>query len=64
MTIRGYGWYLGAFTALVVSGIAIAVAAVTLLESLTPLYISLVSSTGAILLAVIAWIRYPKPDTA
>jgi hypothetical protein len=64
VTIRGYGWYLGAFTALVVSGIAIAVAAVTLLESLTPLYISLVSSTGAILLAVIAWIRYPKPDTA
>jgi hypothetical protein len=64
VTIRGYGWYLGAFTALVVSGIAIAVAAVTLLESLTPLYISLVSSTGAILLAVIAWIRYPKPETA
>jgi hypothetical protein len=64
VTIRGYGWYLGAFTALVVSGIAIAVAAVTLLESLTPLYISLVSSTGAIVLAVIAWIRYPKPDTA
>ena len=62
MSLRRYGWYFGAFGALVGSGIAIGVAGITLLESLTPLYISVVLSIGAIVLAVIAWLRYPRRE--
>ena len=62
MSFRTYGWYFGAFGALLASGIAIGIAGFTLLESLTPLYVSVVLSIGAIVLAVVAWLRYPKRD--
>jgi hypothetical protein len=62
VSVRGYGWYFAAFGALIASGVAIGVAGFTLLESLTPLYISVVLSVGAIVLAVAAWLTYPKHD--
>jgi ABC-type uncharacterized transport system permease subunit len=62
MSLRRYGWYFGAFGALIASGIAIAIAAVTLLGSLVPLDISIALSIGAIVLAIVAWLRYPKHD--
>jgi len=53
-----HAWYLAAFAALVASGACIGLAAVSFLASLTPLYVSLVFSAAAAVLAVIAW-RHP-----
>jgi hypothetical protein len=62
VSVRAYGWYLGAFAALVASGICLGIAGFTLLGSLTPLHYSIAFSVVAIALAVVAWIRFPKPD--
>jgi len=60
VSVRSYGWYLGAFAALIGSGVCIGIAGFTLLGSLTPLHYSIALSVVAIALAVVAWIRFPK----
>jgi hypothetical protein len=60
----GYGWFFGAFGALVVSAACIGLAGVTFLSSLTPLYVSMAFSVGAIVSAVIAWRRHPRREPA
>jgi NADH:ubiquinone oxidoreductase subunit K len=62
VSVRAYGWYLAAFATLIAAGACIGVAGVTFLRSLTPLYLSLVLSIAAIVLAVIAWRRFPKGE--
>jgi hypothetical protein len=59
---RGYSWYLGAFGALVVAGGCIGLAIKDLFASLTPMYVSLVFSVTAIVLAIVAWRRHPRDD--
>jgi hypothetical protein len=63
VSVKEYGWYLAAFCALIVAGIFIVIAAVSLLASLTPLRISLVFSVAAIVLAIVAWLRHPKRES-
>jgi hypothetical protein len=60
VSVRSYGWYLGAFAALLASGVCIGIASFTLFESLTPFYYSIALSVVAIALAVVAWIRFPR----
>jgi hypothetical protein len=64
VNVRGYAWYFAAFGALLASGGFIALAALTFLASMTPLYASLVCSLVAIACAVVAWRRRPHGDTA
>ena len=62
MSAGGYGWFFGAFGALVISAGCIGLAGVTFLSSLTPLYVSIAFSVGAIVSAVIAWRRHPRRE--
>jgi membrane protein implicated in regulation of membrane protease activity len=62
VSIGGYGWFFGAFGALVISAAFIGLAGVTFFSSLTPLYVSIAFSVGAIVSAVIAWRRHPHPE--
>ena len=57
MSVRGLGWYAGAFVALIVSAALIGVAAASFFASLTPLYVSVVCSVGAVALGVVAAVR-------
>ncbi|MGZ4148658.1 MAG: hypothetical protein ACXVQJ_01325 [Actinomycetota bacterium] len=59
---RARGWislYLAAFVLLLVSGLSVALAARSLLQSLAPLYISIALSVVAAILAVVA-VLLPK----
>jgi uncharacterized Tic20 family protein len=60
VNVRAYGWYLASFASLVASGACIGIAGFTLFESLQPMYYSIALSVVAIVLAVIAWVRFPK----
>ena len=62
MSVKEYGWYLAAFCSLIVAGIFIVIAGATLFASLTPLRISVAFSVAAIVLAIVAWRRYPKRE--
>jgi hypothetical protein len=62
VSVRDYGWYLAAFLALVAAGACIGFAGVTLFASQRPMYISIAFSLAAIVLAIVAWRRYPKSD--
>jgi hypothetical protein len=62
VNVREYGWYLAAFGCLVVAGVCIVIAGATLFASQRPMYLSLVFSVGAIVLAIVAWRRHPKRE--
>jgi membrane protein implicated in regulation of membrane protease activity len=64
VSIKEYGWYLASFGCLVVAGVCITIAGVTLFASQRPMYLSLVFSIAAIVLAIVAWRRHPtrEPD--
>jgi uncharacterized Tic20 family protein len=62
VSVKEYAWYLASFACLVVAGVFIGVAGVSLLASLTPLYISLAFSVAAIVFAIVAWLRHPKRE--
>ncbi|MFL5791155.1 MAG: hypothetical protein ACJ76A_06585 [Actinomycetota bacterium] len=57
MSVRGIGWYAGAFVGLIVAGSLIGVAAASFFASLTPLYVSIVCSFAAIACGVVAAVR-------
>jgi anaerobic selenocysteine-containing dehydrogenase len=69
VSVRGIGWYAGAFVALIVAAAFLAVAAASFLASLTPLYVSIVCSFAAVGCGVVAAVRarpaaVPQPDDA
>jgi uncharacterized Tic20 family protein len=57
VSVRGIGWYAGAFVALIVAGAGIGIAALSFFASLTPLYVSIVCSVAAVACGVIAAVR-------
>ena len=62
MSVRGIGWYAGAFVALIVAGAGIGIAALSFFASLTPLYVSIVCSVAAVACGVIAAVRAGVSD--
>jgi len=62
MSVRGIGWYAGAFVALIVAGAGIGIAALSFFASLTPLYVSIVCSVAAVACGVIAAVRAGASD--
>ena len=64
MIVRGVGWYISAFVALIIAGVFIGVAAASFLASLTPLWISIVCSVVAVAFGVVAAVRARSGDTS
>jgi hypothetical protein len=69
VSVRGIGWYAGAFVALIVAAAFIGIAGASFLASLTPLYVSIVCSVAAIACGVVAAVRarpaaVSRPDDA
>jgi hypothetical protein len=62
VSVRGIGWYGAAFLALIVSGAGIGIAALSFFASLTPLYVSIVSSAAAVACGVVAAVRARPGD--
>jgi hypothetical protein len=62
VSLRGIGWYAGAFVALIVAGAGIGIAALSFFASLTPLYVSIVCSVAAVACGVIAAVRAGASD--
>lgn len=62
MSVRGIGWYAGAFVALIVAGVGIGIAALSFFASLTPLYVSIVCSVAAVACGVVAAVRARASD--
>lgn len=61
--IRGFGWFFAAFGLLVAAGLAIVVAAISFLSSLTPLYAAIGLSVGAIVCAMVALARQASGES-
>lgn len=62
MSVRGIGWYAGAFVALIVAGVGIGIAALSFFASLTPLYVSIGCSVTAVACGVVAAVRARASD--
>jgi hypothetical protein len=62
VSVRGIGWYTGAFVALIVAGAGIGFAALSFFASLTPLYVSIVCSVAAVACGVVAAVRARASD--
>jgi hypothetical protein len=57
VSVRGIGWYAGAFVALIAAAAALGFFALSFFSSFTPLYVSIVCSVGAVGCAVVALVR-------
>jgi threonine/homoserine efflux transporter RhtA len=65
VSVRGIGWYAGAFVALIGAAAALGFFALSFFSSFTPLYISIVCSIAAVGCAIVALVRSRRPgDTA
>ncbi len=60
----GFSWFFAAFGLLAVSGVAIGVAALSFLSSLTLLYVSLALSIAAVACALVALARHTRDADA
>jgi len=54
VSVRGIGWYTGAFVALIASAAALGFFGLSFFSSFTPLYVSIVCSVVAIMCGVVA----------